>query len=62
MKEKTKGDSFMPSKVYFTKTITPAKVLELYKLLGKELTGNVAIKVHSGEPELPAARILEGCG
>ncbi len=40
----------MPSKVYFTQTITPAKVLELYKLLGKELTGNVAVKVHSGEP------------
>ena len=50
MKEKTKGDKYMSSKVYFTKTITPAKVLELYKLLGKELTGNVAIKVHSGEP------------
>ena len=40
----------MSAKVYFTKTITSAKVLELYKLLGKELTGNVAIKVHSGEP------------
>ena len=40
----------MRSKVYFTKTITPEKVLELYKLLGKELGGNVAIKVHSGEP------------
>ena len=40
----------MKSKVYFSKTITPEKVLELYKLLGKELKGNVAIKVHSGEP------------
>ena len=40
----------MKSKVYFSKTITPEKVLELYKLLGKELTGNVALKVHSGEP------------
>ena len=40
----------MKSKVYFSRTITPEKVLELYKLLGKELTGNVAIKVHSGEP------------
>lgn len=36
--------------VYFTRTITPEKVLELYKILGKELSGNVAIKVHSGEP------------
>ncbi len=39
----------MKSKVYFTKTITAEKVLEMYKLLGKELTGNIAIKVHSGE-------------
>ena len=39
----------MKSKVYFSPTITPEKVLELYKLLGKELTGNIAIKVHSGE-------------
>lgn len=40
----------MKSKVYFTKEITPQAVLSLYKMLGKELTGNVAIKVHSGEP------------
>jgi hypothetical protein len=39
----------MKSKVYFSRTITPEKVLELYRLLGKELTGKVAIKVHSGE-------------
>ncbi len=40
----------MNPKVYFSRSITPEKVLELYKLLGKELPGNVAIKVHSGEP------------
>lgn len=39
----------MSSKVYFSKVITPEKVLELYKILGKTLNGNVAIKVHSGE-------------
>ena len=39
----------MKSKVYFTREITPAAVLRLYKLLGKELTGNIASKVHSGE-------------
>ena len=39
----------MKAKVYFTKEITPAAVLRLYKALGKELTGNIAIKVHSGE-------------
>ena len=39
----------MGATVYFSKTITPEKVLELYKLVDKELPGNVAIKVHSGE-------------
>ncbi|MCQ2819254.1 MAG: DUF362 domain-containing protein [archaeon] len=37
------------SKVYFTKIISPEKVLEMYKILNKELPGKVAIKVHSGE-------------
>ena len=36
--------------VYFSKTITAQKVLALYQKLGKELPGNVAVKVHSGEP------------
>ncbi len=35
--------------VYFTKEITPEAVLSLYKLVGRELGGRVAIKVHSGE-------------
>ena len=39
----------MAAKVYFTKDITPEKVVELYKLVGKDLSGNIAIKVHSGE-------------
>ncbi len=39
----------MKSKVYFSRDITAEKVLELYRMLGKELPGNVAIKVHSGE-------------
>lgn len=39
----------MKPTVYFSKTITPEKVLELYKLAGKTLEGKVAIKVHSGE-------------
>lgn len=39
----------MKSKVYFTKTISPEKVLELYKMIDKKLEGKVAIKVHSGE-------------
>ena len=39
----------MSAKVYFSRTITPEKVLELYKMLNTELPGRVAIKVHSGE-------------
>lgn len=39
----------MQSKVYFSKTITPEKVLELYQMTGKTLEGKVAIKIHSGE-------------
>ena len=37
------------SKVYFTKVITPERVIDMYKVLNKELTGKVAVKVHSGE-------------
>ena len=39
----------MKAKVYFTREITPEKVLEIYNLLNKDLPGKVAIKVHSGE-------------
>lgn len=39
----------MKSKVYFTTDITPEKVIKMYRALGRELPGNVAAKVHSGE-------------
>ncbi len=39
----------MASTVYFSREITPEKVLELFKLVDKTLPGKVAIKVHSGE-------------
>ena len=39
----------MKNKVYFTKNITKEAILKMYQVLGKELKGNVAIKVHSGE-------------
>ena len=39
----------MKSKVLFTRTISPEMVLTMYKELGKELTGHIAIKLHSGE-------------
>ncbi|GKU26482.1 DUF362 domain-containing protein [Clostridium folliculivorans] len=38
------------SKVLFTKNITPESLVNIYKELGKELSGKVAVKVHSGEP------------
>lgn len=37
------------STVYFIKDITPENVVKVYEKLGKELTGKVAVKVHSGE-------------
>ena len=39
----------MKSKVYFSKEISAERVLEMYKLAGKRLEGNIAVKVHSGE-------------
>lgn len=39
----------MKSKVFFSRDITPEKVVELYRAAGKELSGRVAVKVHSGE-------------
>lgn len=40
----------MKSIVYFTKTITPEKMVEIYKALNINLNGKVAVKLHSGEP------------
>ena len=39
----------MKPTVYFSRTITPEKVLELFKMLDSKLCGKVAIKLHSGE-------------
>jgi hypothetical protein len=44
-----KEEQEMKSKVYFSRTITPEKVVELYNVLGVELSGKVAVKLHSGE-------------
>jgi uncharacterized Fe-S center protein len=44
-----KEEQNMKSKVYFSRTITPEKVVELYDMLGVELSGKVAVKLHSGE-------------
>jgi len=37
------------SKVYFSKEITPEKVVEIFKKLNVELGEKVAVKLHSGE-------------
>jgi uncharacterized Fe-S center protein len=37
------------AKAYFTKDLTPEGVIKMYKALGQELSGNIAIKIHSGE-------------
>ena len=37
------------SKVYFTKNITPESMVELFDMLGVNLKGRVAVKIHSGE-------------
>ncbi|MCD8125925.1 MAG: DUF362 domain-containing protein [Clostridiales bacterium] len=39
----------MQSTVYFTKEITPQRIIDLYELLARPLPGNVAVKLHSGE-------------
>ena len=40
----------MSANVYFSSKITPEQVLSMYRTVGGNLTGRVAIKVHSGEP------------
>lgn len=36
--------------VYMTKEISPEAIIKLYKALGKEATGKVAVKISTGEP------------
>lgn len=43
------GENTIP-KVYFTKEITPVSLMQIYRALGREAHGNVAIKVSTGEP------------
>ncbi len=37
------------SKVYFAKEITPESLIKMYEVLGVDLKGKIAIKLHSGE-------------
>lgn len=38
------------SKVYFTKDISSTGLLNMYKAMGRDLDGNVAVKISTGEP------------
>ncbi len=40
----------MKSKVYFTRTVSPEAVLQVFDAMGAVLPGKVAVKLHSGEP------------
>lgn len=48
-KEIEKEMCSMKPKVYFSREITPEKVVQLYRATGKVLPGKVAVKLHSGE-------------
>ena len=37
-------------KVFFTKEITPESLVKIYEAVGKDLTGNVGVKISTGEP------------
>ncbi len=37
------------SKVYFSKILSPERVIDLYNAVGVKLDGNIGVKVHSGE-------------
>ena len=39
----------MKAKVCFSREITPEKVVALYRAVGRELPGKIAVKLHSGE-------------
>lgn len=39
----------MKAKVYFSKELKPETLIKLYEVIGVDLPGNVAVKLHSGE-------------
>ena len=45
----TTAVTFGQSKVYFTKEITPEALVKIYKALGVEANGRVAVKISTGE-------------
>ena len=51
------------AKVYFTRELSPEALIKMYKLVGGNLDGKIAIKLHTGEPHgpniIPAAWVKE---
>ena len=45
--------SYQKSDVYFTKYISPEKMVEMFKKLNINLKGNIGLKVHTGEKDGP---------
>lgn len=41
------------AKVYFTKDLSAASLLRLYGMINQNLTGKIAVKLHTGEPDGP---------
>lgn len=41
------------AKVYFTKDLSAESLLKLYRLVSGNITGNIAVKLHTGEPDGP---------
>lgn len=58
-----RGGRSKRSKVYFTKDISAAGIINIYKFINKNITGKVALKVHTGEPNgpniIPPAWVME---
>lgn len=40
-------------KVYFTKDLSAESLLRLYRMVNQNITGNIAVKLHTGEPDGP---------
>ena len=51
--EKKENLSGAKSKVYFTKNIDAENLIKLYQKINSEISGKVAIKLHTGEPHGP---------
>ena len=47
--QRTNKPANNPSKVYFTRNITPESLVKIYKALGVKATGRVAVKISTGE-------------